>query len=140
MTEPRIAYEKWVDPLREMLEAHEADDDPDDDYGPDAFVAASEFGVHRKRGPASYKGPAFVMKDAIVPITKDNLPGDAYDLWVGHANFVIDEPFAEILEDTEGVETLDVMTKYRFRVAFGKLFESGRVKEAILDAARKYLN
>jgi hypothetical protein len=60
------------------------------------------------------------------------------NLWVGHTSFPIDEGVLAAIEETPGVELLDLLTRYRFRIGFGHAFASADVKAAIqsrLDAA-----
>jgi hypothetical protein len=50
---------------------------------------------------------------------------------MGHTNFDITRRVAETIEITEGVETLDIYTRYRFRISVGKAFEDSMVMRTI---------
>lgn len=52
---------------------------------------------------------------------------DELQWWVGHTNFDIDEQIKDIIDDTDGVEVLNVFSAYRFRVAIGKNFNVKKV-------------
>jgi hypothetical protein len=70
-----------------------------------------------------------------------HLPAN-FDFHIGHTNFTIDEAAQRALTAVEGVETLDVMTRYRFRVGIGLAFEGEKVRrgiEAALNARRPFV-
>jgi hypothetical protein len=62
-----------------------------------------------------------------IPLTEHNMPHSCFDLWVGHTNFNISQAVVRILENVPGVEILNVFSKYRFLVGFGRLFKSAMV-------------
>lgn len=130
MIEPRLLWEPWRDPMREVLDCSR-------DHDPGLDAARRTWGEGPRR--CRFKGAAIVTEDAIIPIDEDGLPSNVYNLQVAHTNFTIDEPFAAMVEAIEGVEALCVYKRYRMRVGFGRLFDEGVVKEAILDAAREHL-
>lgn len=51
-----------------------------------------------------------------------------FDCWMGYTNFDITESVKDIIEDTEGVELLNIMTRYRFFIGVGKLFNFSDVR------------
>lgn len=54
-----------------------------------------------------------------------------YDCWVGHANFDITPLIKSKLEKTEGVEALKVISRYRFFIGVGKMFDFAEVRKTI---------
>lgn len=58
----------------------------------------------------------------VLPLTEQSLASNHFKFWVGHSNFKLYEDFRDIIEDCDGVESLDIMTPYRFRIAIGKMF------------------
>ena len=56
-----------------------------------------------------------------------------FKLWVGHANFKLTEDFYTVIGQSDGVEALDILTPYRFRIAIGKLFVDRKVMKAVRD-------
>ena len=62
-----------------------------------------------------------------------------FDCWMGYTNFDITTSVQEVLESVEGVELLEVMSRYRFFLGVGKLFDFSDVRveieEALCDAA-----
>lgn len=65
-----------------------------------------------------------------------------YNLWTGHTNFKITEPIALIIEDEIGVETLDIITPYRFHMSVGKRFDEKEIKlnvtNKVISFVKKY--
>lgn len=53
------------------------------------------------------------------------------NFWVGNTNFDIDEKFSTILENTKGVEIVDIFSPYKFRIAIGLAFKENVVKNRI---------
>lgn len=75
----------------------------------------------------------------IIPITENTSSSKIFNFWMGHTNFSITHRIAEIIEETNGVETLDVFTRYRFRIAIGKAFTDSGVMKNINDSVYEYL-
>ncbi len=67
----------------------------------------------------------------LIPIHESNLPSTLYNFWVGDTDFTITEPVQDAIEKTDGVETLDIFTRYRFRLGIGRSFEENLVKRRI---------
>ena len=58
----------------------------------------------------------------IIPVNENTASGKIFNFWVGHTNFNITKHLAGVIENIDGVETLDIFTRYRFRVGIGKAF------------------
>lgn len=58
----------------------------------------------------------------VLPLTETSLASSHFKFWVGHSNFKLMESFYSVIEDCNGVESLDILTPYRFRIAVGKMF------------------
>ena len=63
--------------------------------------------------------------------------GKNFKFWIGHTNFNITSTVSGLIEDTEGVEILDVYTRYRFRIAVGHSFTDRDVMSAIQKTINK---
>lgn len=61
-----------------------------------------------------------------------------YNLHIMYTNFPISEPLAKILNIFPGVETLDIITPYRAKISFGKLFEEEEVQAGIRKSITVY--
>lgn len=57
----------------------------------------------------------------------------AFEFWMGHTDFPIDDTVAEILDNVPGIEILDIITKYQFRFSVGKMFKGVNVRLNILE-------
>jgi hypothetical protein len=58
----------------------------------------------------------------IIPYSENTASNKIFNFWTGHTNFNLSAKICDIIENTEGVETLDIFTRYRFRVSIGKAF------------------
>ena len=56
-----------------------------------------------------------------------------FKFWVGHANFKLTEDFYTVIGQHPGIETLDILTPYRFRIAVGKMFTDRDVMIGVRD-------
>ncbi len=80
--------------------------------------------------------PSFMMKPMMpvkVVAEKD------FNFWMGHTTFPISNRILDIITVCPGVETLDILTPYRFRIATGLLFPPGEVMSGIAQAVIGYL-
>lgn len=77
----------------------------------------------------------------IVPIDKKTIEEismvTSFDCWVGHTNFNITQDTKSTLDSIEGVEVLKIMSRYRFFVGIGKMFEFKNVRKSIEKALTK---
>lgn len=83
----------------------------------------------------------------IMPLTEDSLASSHFKFWVGHTNFKLSKRgndevnniYLDTIESTSGVEAINFLTPYRFRVAIGKVFSDREVmyeiKENLIRAA-----
>ena len=61
-------------------------------------------------------------------------PYKQFKMWMAHTNFTITEEIVNIVKEIPGVEVLQVMTRYRFIVGVGELFEIRDVRTNIEGA------
>lgn len=54
-----------------------------------------------------------------------------FDCWIGHTNFDITSVIKNTLDTTRGVEVLKVLSRYRFFIGIGKLFDFKEVRQNI---------
>jgi len=122
-----IVWQKWFDPFGEDEETHDYTD-----YAGDQYEDTSEF------QPKTFKAISTPM--GIIPYTENTASSKIFNFWVGHTNFDITTHISSIIEQTKGVETLDVFTRYRFRIGIGKIFDESEVKSSITKTTYEYLN
>lgn len=63
-----------------------------------------------------------------------------FDCWLGHTNFDITPDIKKALDRCEGVELLKVMSRYRFFIGVGKMFEFAKVRKRIETELTKEIN
>ena len=90
----------------------EYDDDPDELHGEKIQnVISTPFGFWR-------------IDDIMNPYKQ-------FKLWMGHTNFTINAKVAQIIKSTPGVEVLTILTRYRFLIGVGELFNIRDVRTSI---------
>jgi hypothetical protein len=131
-----IVWQKWFDPFG-------SDDSPPiipySDNHSEELDSSDIEDAHFRDISASQPMRAISTPMGLIPYTENTACSKIFNFWVGHTNFNLTSHVVEIIEDTDGVETLDIFTRYRFRIAIGKNFDDARVMKAINDQVYKYL-
>lgn len=79
-------------------------------------------------------GDIMLMKFPITPELLNSIKlASNFECWVGHTNFNITPSIKKKLNDTEGVELIKVMTRYRFLLGIGKGFQFPEVRKNIRE-------
>jgi hypothetical protein len=139
-----ILWEKWRDPF---LGYDENDVDPDHRSDQAIINAINQFPDHEydeEQSPSPIQQSSSNVRViatpmGIIPYNEFTASGKIFNFWTGHTNFKITEDVFEIMEDTLGVEVLDIFTPYRFRIAVGKAFDETSVKQNLRDKITEYL-
>lgn len=121
LNEPTIIWEKWVDPYE--LNIDDIEWPGHDEFDPDI----DEKNIQYK------KINAISTRMGIIPYNEYTDCTKIFNFWIGHTNFSITQNIAEKLQNIIGVETLDIFTRYRFRVSFGKAFNERDIINSIND-------
>jgi hypothetical protein len=127
MQEPLIVWEKWIDPFGQALEEakwtdYENEIDTIDDI---EYVDDDEMEMRPIKAIATPMG--------IIPYNELTAPSSLFNFWVGPTNFDINKKIAITIEKSEGVEILDIFTRYRFRIGIGKCFNDSETMKLIND-------
>lgn len=131
--ENKIIWQKWVDPFG-------GDDlDTEQDLASGLYDDSEEDEHHKKEIAKVSKIRVMATPMGIIPITENTSSSKIFNFWIGHTNFNITKAVAKIIEETRGVESLDIFTRYRFRVAVGKAFEDSYVMREINDNVYAYI-
>jgi len=74
---------------------------------------------------AMYSQPiqTIITPFGVLPLTETSLASNHFKFWVGHSNFKLMEDYYPLIESCGGVESVDILTPYRFRIAIAKLFQ-----------------
>jgi hypothetical protein len=135
----KIVWEKWVDPyfqdIQEDSHWSEYTDQQNQEDEEDTEDTEEQDDV-----PASEKMFVISSPMGIIPYNEYSAPSKVFNFWVGHTNFDITENIARIIEKANGVEILDIFTRYRFRIAVGKGFKDRNVMNSINNSTGLYFN
>lgn len=61
-------------------------------------------------------------------------PYRQFQLWMAHTNFTISDEIVKTIKDIPGIEILKILTRYRFLVGVGELFDIRQVRTMIETA------
>lgn len=134
---PIIKWEKWVDPFgSDMDEAKWTDydnniTDPSDILQPDD----EDDNLDEEPILKNINKPIRVIASplGLIPYNEHTASGKIFNFWLGHTNFSISNKIKDIIEKSDGVEILDIFTRYRFRIAIGKCFNDSDTMKLISD-------
>ena len=136
-----IIWQKWSDPFGEddLFDLLKNEDSEDDLYS-DTETKEHEY-LDEQDSLIKARKNIRVMATpmGIIPVTENTASGKIFNFWTGHTNFNITKKITTLIEETEGVETLDIFTRYRFRIAVGKAFDDSSVMRKINDNIYSYL-
>jgi hypothetical protein len=130
-----IIWQKWFDPFGSDEEVQIALDTPEDNQVTDDENTFEENSMMETRKHVR----AIATPMGLIPYTENTASGKIFNFWIGHTNFTITKYIADLIEACDGVEILDVFTRYRFRVAIGKAFDVSKVMKDINDKVYEYL-
>ena len=125
--ERTIVWEKWKDPYDEKDEWFPKNDNEkikEEEFSEEEEITFEQI------------PQIFMANMGMVPADRPPSIGKIFNFWTGHTSFSISAPIAAKIEDIEGVEILDIYTRYRFRVGIGKLFKDRDVMNNIQRAIR----
>jgi len=128
-----IIWEKWSDPFGSDENFSELNNGFEDDseYNEDVNVYQKILSQN--------KYPIIATPFGIIPITESTSSSKIFNFWTGHTNFSITKKISDIIEYTDGVETLSIFTRYRFRISIGKAFKDSDVMTNINNNIYYYL-
>jgi len=138
-SEYTIIWQKWKDPFGEKDDDIDIDEEYSnffDEENEDEYLDQKSK-VDELLNNKQIKVIATPM--GIVPINENTASGKIFNFWVGHTNFNVTKHIFKILENTDGIETLDVFTRYRFRIGIGKAFNDSAVMKNIQESIYSHL-
>ena len=135
-----VYWEKWIDAFEEELENIEIEELEDNIDGETTYEEESLI-----MGPGMLHEPishirSIITPFGVLPITEKTRASRYFKLWVGHSNFKLTENFYDIIGQSQGVEALDILTPYRFRIAIGKMFVDRKIMKAVRDQMVSYVS
>tara|TARA_R100000005_G_scaffold95213_2_gene75900 strand:+ start:192 stop:674 length:483 start_codon:yes stop_codon:yes gene_type:complete len=128
-----VYWEKWVDVYEQEMDALEEEilrqelleqelEELDDGY--------SAYNDEPELAPFN-KIKTILTPFGVLPLTEQTLASTHFKFWVGHTNFRLLKKHVLMIENVIGVETVDVMTPYRFRISVAKLFKDRDVMSSV---------
>lgn len=131
---PLIIWQKWEDPLipmdlTDLIEEEDEEEEDDDQPDLDKLVQKVQ----------TLKQQFIVTPMGVLPYNENTACSKIFNFWVGHTNFTINKEIMQILESCDGVEALDIFTRYRFRIAVGKAFKDSTVMRQINNRTYDYI-
>jgi hypothetical protein len=135
-TNYKIIWQKWQDELLDDMFAanNVANEDEDLDEIDDQYDDPKHDNLFSK------KQPILITPMGILPYNEAVACNKIFNLWVGHTNFTINKTIMNLIEQCDGVETLDVFTRYRFRISVGQAFSDSIVMRNINNHIYDYLH
>lgn len=137
-----ILWQKWLNPYElpsddgkifSDISEEELDDSENwDSYSEESSRIEEDIDKTSVLFPTSTK--AIMTPMGMIPLHEKTACTKIFKFWIGHTNFNISQNIASIIEETEGVEILDIFTRYRFRIAIGQAFKDREVMQNIQEA------
>ena len=129
-----VYWEKWVDAYEEqaaILEQLVVEEEEEEElYEEEEIVEKLQSLNHIK---------TIMTPFGIMPLTEHSLASQHFKFWVGHSNFKLTDRVYQVVGNTKGVETLDILTPYRFRIAIGKMFVDRDVMSTVRTNLLEYI-
>tara|TARA_R100000008_G_scaffold61061_1_gene38473 strand:- start:104 stop:568 length:465 start_codon:yes stop_codon:yes gene_type:complete len=128
-----IYWEKWMDVFEEVDSDYAEEPLIDEDQFLESEYSEIEKEEQNAREESIIPVQGVMTPYGMLPITDDTLASRKFKFWVGHSNFRLTEDYYGIIGPVEGVETLDILTPYRFRIGVGKMFVDREVMTSVRD-------
>jgi hypothetical protein len=146
-SKPKIVWEKWKDPFGRDIDEQKWTDYSDElqHFHQDAIKKEEDDDAYNNDESMKIPIPQNPIKVissplGLIPYTEHTASSKIFNFWLGHTNFNISENVKNTIESVEGVEILDVFTRYRFRIAVGKCFGDSEVLNLINKSVQKLFN
>lgn len=140
----KIIWERWIDPfcsnisdfypdsiLKDKKDNEEKSFLEQEQENINPILSYDDPSPYELLGKGKYKGKVIFTPVGILPIMDHHYVSNNFNLWIGNTNFDITSDIALQIESVVGVETLEIYTRYRFRIGIGKAFDSAEVKTLI---------
>jgi len=124
----KIAWENWKEkvdcgpPATTMNDPAEEMTEPSEESIENSFLSALEV-------------PRLIQTPLGIFHYEDKLrPSEKFDCWIGYTNFDITQDISDAIELVDGVEALEVMSRYTFFLGVGKMFKFRNVRISIEES------
>ena len=133
-TDPKIIWEKWIDPFGKDIDEAKWTDYNNSVTDLKDIMNTDTLDIDNPQyRPDIINNPIKVIASplGIIPYNEYTASSKIFNFWLGHTNFSITKKIKDLIEKNEGVEILDIFTRYRFRIAIGKCFIDADVMSSI---------
>jgi hypothetical protein len=130
MSPKRIAWENWKEKVDDSPPTNvSATDEPPE------LESESEEDALEKSFLSAMEIPRLIQTPLGIFHYEDKLkPSEKFDCWIGYTNFDITEDIKDKIDSIEGVEALEIMSRYTFFLGVGKMFNFRDVRILIEQA------
>jgi hypothetical protein len=133
-----VGWEKWVDAYDQELEdMREVSEEEFDEEELEELGLDESFFLGKQVTPII---KSIMTPFGILPLTEQSLASRHFKFWVGHTNFMLGdgietttEDFEKIIGSVLGIESVDIMTSYRFRISVGKMFQDREIMNNVKE-------
>jgi|TARA_R110000824_G_scaffold177952_2_gene357486 hypothetical protein len=123
-----VYWEKWIDAFEDEDESFSEAVSEAEEQLTNEELLENEHLFHEVSHVRSIVTPF-----GILPLTEQTMASKHFKFWVGHSNFKLTKDFYTVIGQHPGIETLDILTPYRFRIAVGKMFTDRDVMIGVRD-------
>ena len=135
-----VYWEKWVDAYSTQEDFSQLLNELEMEHGEEEPHLTFEEQEQLQKEFKTYRNIQTIFTPfGILPLTEQSLASSYFKFWVGHTNFRITKDFVEIISNVDGVESFDIFSPYRFRVAIGTLFKDRIVMSEIRENMVGYI-
>jgi len=134
-----ILWQKWINPYESPYEDEKllediSDKELDDSTHWDSYVDDHDENDNLDKKNIIEPSAKIIMTPmGIIPLHEKTACTKIFKFWIGHTNFNITNDISSLIEKIDGVEILDIFTRYRFRIAIGKAFKDRDVMQKIQE-------
>lgn len=140
MSKELIVWEKWVDPFGQYIEEAKWTDYEGSISDSLDEIDLLDYEEDEEPSRDTQQIRVIASPMGLIPYNEFTAPGKIFNFWVAHTNFNITPTISKIIEESEGVEILDIFTRYRFRIGVGKCFSDSETMKHINDNVYQFLS
>ena len=130
-----VYWEKWIDAFEEEEEIVDNEASNIEQFLVDNEEVLEQENLYNSVSHIR----SIITPFGILPLTEQTKASSHFKLWVGHSNFKLTEDFYKIIGQQPGIEALDILTPYRFRIAVGRMFVDRDVMTGVRNEMVNYL-
>jgi hypothetical protein len=126
-----IGWEKWIDPF-DNDEVEEAKRVITETYNKFAEETGADEDMIESSIPQYYQNIKTILTPfGVLPLVNSTLASNHFKFWIGHSNFKLYDVYLPIIKKVDGIESVEILTPYRFRISIGKMFKDREVMDNI---------